>query len=84
MGQLNMLTRKTAILTVRERQEIRNRNRGNKDVEALLAEGDALRTILERGSKANKTLQRHLDEERKKHRRDNAKGKKAVVKARKK
>lgn len=52
----------TKILTVRERVAIRKRNPGNPDVEALLAEGDALRSLLAQGSEANKAMQRLLDE----------------------
>lgn len=50
------------ILTVRERMAIKRRNPNNPDVEALLAEGDALRKLLARGSRANKVMAELLSE----------------------
>lgn len=65
------------LLTVKERSDIRKRAKGNKDVEALLAENDKLRSLLEKGSASNKFFQQQLDQERKDHRQTAQKLKKA-------
>lgn len=51
-------------LTARKRIAIRNRNSGNSDVLALLADGDALRRVLNNFDKSNESLVLLLDQAR--------------------